>query len=205
MMSEETQECLFKDNSKGNEDVNNILGLAMNLVKAVEKLVKDNENLKEDLSETDHHLDEALDELCLMQYDKDNLIEENLDLKNTEKMLRSQIDDMCKQVENFRKKMHLDITRDDEEAEGTYYPRTFQEGMREIDHLYEGLIKSIDKQNDAYDLKCDDFIRIDKENDILKEKLKNFYYLTQEIETLASINDVWIKPVKELIGVEVYD
>jgi exonuclease VII large subunit len=205
MMSEEFQEHLFKDNSKNNEDVNNIVGLAMNLVKAAEKLVKENEILMEDLVETDHHLDEALDELSLMQYDNDNLVEENLDLKNTEKVLRYQIDEMCKQLEEFRKRMHLDITHDDEEGEGTYYPRTFQEGMREITHLYEGLINSIDKQNDAYDLKCDDFIRIDKENDILREKLKNFYYLTQELETLAGTGEVWIEPVKELVGVTIYD
>jgi chromosome segregation ATPase len=179
---------------------------AVSKLKEELKFVKNkNEILMEDLVETDHHLDEALDELSLMQYDNDNLVEENLDLKNTEKVLRYQIDEMCKQLEEFRKRMHLDITHDDEEAEGTYYPRTFQEGMREITHLYEGLIKSIDKQNDAYDLKCDDFIRIDKENDILREKLKNFYYLTQELETLAGTGEVWIEPVKELVGVTIYD
>jgi myosin heavy subunit len=91
MMTEDAQEHLFVDNSKKSEDVNNIVGLAMNLVNAAEKLVKDKENLEKNLAETDHHLDEALDELNLMQFTNDDLTEENLNLKNTEKILRYQI------------------------------------------------------------------------------------------------------------------
>jgi myosin heavy subunit len=198
--NEEAQEHSFKNNSKNNEDVNNIVGLAMNLVDAVEKLVKDNENLKEDLAETDHHLDEALDELSMMQYDNDNLIEENLDLKNTEKVLRYQIDEMCKQLEDFRKKMHLDITHNDEEAEGMYYPRTFQEGMREITDSYEGLRKDIAELVEYCEWKDEEFSRINDENYELRLKKYEFGKLVRKVKELLNESEDWPDLLKELIG-----
>jgi chromosome segregation ATPase len=165
------------------------------------KFVKNkNEILMEDLVETDHHLDEALDTMSLMQYENDNLVEENLDLKNTEKVLRYQIDEMCKQLEEFRKRMHLDITHDDEEAEGTYYPRTFQEGMREITHLYEGLRKDIAGLVEYCEWRDEEFSRINDENYELRLKKYEFGKLVRKVKESLNEFEDWPGLLKELIG-----
>lgn len=202
MSKEEAKEHSLKDNSKNNEDVNNIVGLAMNLVKAAEKLAKDNENLKEDLIETDHHLDEALDSLGLMQYENDDLVEENLNLKNTEKVLRYQIDDMCKQLEDFRKRMHTDITHDDEEAEGTYCPRTFQEGMTEIEHLYEFLMKDIDRMAKHCEWKDEEVSRMNDENYELRLKEYECDKFIQKMKGLLKDSEDLSDSLRKALGLD---
>jgi chromosome segregation ATPase len=184
----------MKDRIKFLESQNEVL------IEENEHLLKNNKNLKEDLAETDHHLDETLDTLSLMQYENDNLVEENLDLKNTEKVLRYQIDDMCKQVENFRKKMDLDITHNDEEAEGTYYPRTFQEGMREITDLYEGLRKDIAGLVEYCEWRDEEFSRINDENYELRLKKYEFGKLVRKVKKLLNESEDWPDLLKELIG-----